>query len=259
MKNSQLSPKQNKNGNLIGFFVSFLVHIGFLYLFLHIPKIEAVSDSVLEMDIAAFDAKTSESVATSQDIPEIPDEILEAPDDEEQEEVEEDVEPVENIEVDEFAEVVKPEPKPEPKKKPEKKKEKQKQKIAAPPKPKALVKGPEQSGDLAAAVGPKNNEPIRLASGGGNPSLWGAILAHIKAHKNYPKIAKRLRQQGTVHVEFLLKSDGTTSGIKIVKSSGFQSLDEAALNTVKKASSKFPKPDKDYILTVPIVYSINVR
>ena len=48
----------------------------------------------------------------------------------------------------------------------------------------------------------------------------------------YPPLAQRLNQEGTVTVEFHISADGTVSDPKVIESSGFDSLDQAALKCV---------------------------
>ena len=79
----------------------------------------------------------------------------------------------------------------------------------------------------------------------------------IKKHLRYPKRAQKMRHQGIAHVRFLFKKDGTVSDIKIVKSSGFDTLDEAAIDTIKRAAPDFEKLDRDYIMTIPIGFTLN--
>ena len=82
-----------------------------------------------------------------------------------------------------------------------------------------------------------------------NSDISAKIKAIISqyAKKNYPKNAKNLRQTGVVEIGFYLTDDKKIENLQILKSSGFASLDEAALNAVKKSKSKFPQPAKtDY-------------
>ena len=79
----------------------------------------------------------------------------------------------------------------------------------------------------------------------------------IKKHLRYPKRAQKMRHQGIAHVRFLFKKDGTVSDIKIVKSSGFDTLDEAAIDTIKRAAPDFEKLDRDYIMAIPIGFTLN--
>ncbi len=60
----------------------------------------------------------------------------------------------------------------------------------------------------------------------------------IVANKHYPKRAKRHRQQGKVTVSFRVSHSGIISNIRIIKSSNYASLDNAALQAIKRSSAK---------------------
>ncbi len=52
---------------------------------------------------------------------------------------------------------------------------------------------------------------------------------------DYPAVSKRLNEEGDVIVAILVNADGSVGDIKVEKSSGFQRLDEAALDFYRKA------------------------
>ncbi len=72
----------------------------------------------------------------------------------------------------------------------------------------------------------------------------------------YPKNARRLNQQGDVVVMFSLSPAGEVGAVSVTKSSGFELLDEAALNLIKTTSPQFPKPAKTVQISVPIGYRL---
>lgn len=49
----------------------------------------------------------------------------------------------------------------------------------------------------------------------------------------YPSLSRRLREEGTVILDILIKADGTVGEIKMKKSSGFKRLDDTAVKAVK--------------------------
>jgi TonB family protein len=77
---------------------------------------------------------------------------------------------------------------------------------------------------------------------------------------DYPADAKRLGQQGVVHVKLLINSQGTPSNALIAKSSGYPLLDDSAVKTV--LTWKFLPAKKDgqtidsYVL-VPVHYKLD--
>lgn len=64
------------------------------------------------------------------------------------------------------------------------------------------------------------------------------VLLHsaIQAQQHYPHSALIQKQTGTVTLSFILFPDGRITSIKITQSSGFESLDEAAINAVENAA-----------------------
>jgi TonB family protein len=66
----------------------------------------------------------------------------------------------------------------------------------------------------------------------------GSSIAHADYGKNpppvYPAIARRRDQQGTVTIRVLVGNDGSVERAEIAESSGFDALDDAALETVRR-------------------------
>ena len=168
----------------------------------------------------------------------------------------------------------KPEPKPEPKKvekkplpKPEPRPE---PKIEPKVEPKPTITALAPIATSAPAVNsnlPANNKSIASApaqkvaqelnlSNAQSDEDFSKVIAAVKKHKNYPSNARRMRHQGVVEVRFLLKTDGSIDELKVTKSSGFESLDNGALENVKKASSEFPKPKEARYLRFPIAFTL---
>ncbi len=59
----------------------------------------------------------------------------------------------------------------------------------------------------------------------------------------YPASAARRGEQGTLRAEFKVKRDGTIYEIKLVKSSGYPTLDDAVINALRLCSPLNPLPD----------------
>lgn len=84
-----------------------------------------------------------------------------------------------------------------------------------------------------------------------------ALYREIERRKQYPTRAKMMRKQGIVHVAFNVGNDGALSGENVVKSSGDESLDNAALKAVQNAKSVGPKPAGFASkISVPIRFSL---
>ncbi|HSY78038.1 MAG TPA: energy transducer TonB [Verrucomicrobiae bacterium] len=94
--------------------------------------------------------------------------------------------------------------------------------------------------------------PAAAASGGSGANRGGAgsagaadggagddpnSIAHADYARNpppvYPAAARRREQQGTVTVRVLIGADGSVERAEVAESSGFDSLDDAALDTVR--------------------------
>lgn len=73
-----------------------------------------------------------------------------------------------------------------------------------------------------------------------------AIVAQIQKHQYYPRLALKLGQEGEPVVKIIVDKSGHLVEAKLEKSCGTESLDNAALDIVKKAHP-FPPPPKEYL------------
>ena len=151
----------------------------------------------------------------------------------------------------------KPEPRPEPKIEP---KVEPKPAITAPaptatPAPIVNTNLPANNKSIASAPAQKVAQELNLSNAQSDED-FSKVIAAVKKHKSYPNNARRMKHQGVVEVRFLLKTDGSIDELKVTKSSGFESLDNGALENVKKASSEFPKPKEDRYLRFPIAFTL---
>jgi len=150
----------------------------------------------------------------------------------------------------------KPEPRPEPKIEP--KAEPQVEPAPSPaatPAPAVNTNLPANNKSIASAPAQKVAQELNLSNAQSDED-FSKVIAAVKKHKNYPNNARRMKHQGVVEVRFLLKTDGSIDELKVTKSSGFESLDNGALENVKKASSEFPKPKEDRYLRFPIAFTL---
>jgi len=151
----------------------------------------------------------------------------------------------------------KPEPRPEPKVEP---KVEPTPAITAPspaatPAPAVNSNLPANNKSIASAPAQKVAQELNLSNAQSDED-FSKVIAAVKRHKNYPNNARRMKHQGVVEVRFLLKTDGSIDELKVTKSSGFESLDNGALENVKKASSEFPKPKEARYLRFPIAFTL---
>lgn len=91
----------------------------------------------------------------------------------------------------------------------------------------------------------------------------GQLLGHLEKYRRYPRLAERLRQQGVAYVRFSVDRQGKVSNARIGRSSGHDSLDEATLETLARATP-VPVPPADVVgdpveVMVPVEFFINRR
>ena len=151
----------------------------------------------------------------------------------------------------------KPEPHPEPKTEP---KVEPTPAITAPapiatPAPAVNTNLPANNKSIASAPAQKVAQELNLSNAQSDED-FSKVIAAVKKHKSYPNNARRMKHQGVVEVRFLLKTDGSIDELKVTKSSGFEPLDNGALENVKKASSEFPKPKEARYLRFPIAFTL---
>jgi len=71
----------------------------------------------------------------------------------------------------------------------------------------------------------------------------------------YPRRARKRGVTGKVIVKFNLSNKAIVNNIEVVKSQS-ELLSRAAIKTIQNLSGKFPKPDENIVLQVPIVFSL---
>jgi periplasmic protein TonB len=64
----------------------------------------------------------------------------------------------------------------------------------------------------------------------------GKVVSKLRRSLRYPAEARRKRLRGEAHVQFTVTRDGGVSGVRVVRSSGSPVLDQAALDTVRRAA-----------------------
>ncbi len=143
--------------------------------------------------------------------------------------------------------VVKPEPEKKPKKEPEKerpeKKKPVRKKAGDEGKSEVAQKKGQADGAEAATADVANGKKGAVSQQSGNANLSnydGKVRSKLNRAFRYPAQAKREGLQGTAHVRFTVSSSGAASNVSIAKSAGAPILDQAALETVRRASP-FPK------------------
>lgn len=80
--------------------------------------------------------------------------------------------------------------------------------------------------------------PVRSSPAPQRDYGWLAetLRDRIEELKRYPPMARMNNWQGKVVLKFSVKDDGTVENLEVVQSSGHAVLDEAAMETIRRAS-----------------------
>src|SRR3972149_100731 len=89
---------------------------------------------------------------------------------------------------------------------------------------------------------------------GNTGSFYALIRAAIEKAKTYPLIARKRGVEGTVLVSFKIDVKGLPQNIMIVKSSGYQILDDEVQKMLGKAS---PFPELNGEIVIPITFKLS--
>jgi protein TonB len=80
-----------------------------------------------------------------------------------------------------------------------------------------------------------------VLAGEASPAYSKSVMTLVVAKIEYPKMAKMRHQEGVVTVMITIDAGGAASSVTVEKSSGIQSLDDAAVAAVN-AAVPFPAP-----------------
>lgn len=86
-------------------------------------------------------------------------------------------------------------------------------------------------------------------------TILSLLHTAIAAKQVYPESASELEQTGTVGIKFLIFPDGHLENINVTHTSGFSSLDQAAINAVRASS---PITSVHRYLTQAEIYSVDI-
>jgi len=79
--------------------------------------------------------------------------------------------------------------------------------------------------------------PPAVAAPGPSPEQWQQqVLAYLDRRKLYPREAQRAGQEGVARITFAIDGAGRVLSVSLAGSSGIAALDQAALDTVRRAS-----------------------
>lgn len=83
------------------------------------------------------------------------------------------------------------------------------------------------------------------------------LVLHLEQHKQYPRRAKRMRKQGVPLITFTMDRAGQVLGVKLVRSSGTESLDKEAVDLVYRAMPLPLPPDE--VIGATLSWTVPVR
>ncbi len=141
--------------------------------------------------------------------------------------------------------------------------------VVLPPSPVAIPAPPPAEPVQAADPVPETTAPKSLPAPPANrvsnnaKATWeGLLLAHLEKYRRYPGASRSRREQGVVHVRFRMNRQGQVLSASVIQSSGFPALDQAALDTLRRAQPlpAIPedKPD-ELTLTIPVEFFLRGR
>ena len=82
------------------------------------------------------------------------------------------------------------------------------------------------------------------------------IKQAIDSNLLYPRRARMMREQGAAIVQFTYTKQGQIKRLRLLKATKSQELNDAAIQTIIRASASFPKVNQDFTLRLPIVFKL---
>lgn len=108
----------------------------------------------------------------------------------------------------------------------------------------------------SAAEAAPRQQPAPSVASGPSPEEWQQrVLRHIDRRKVYPRDAQRAGQEGVAAIAFTIDANGRMLSVSIARSSGVPALDQAAIETARRASP-VPKPPVSLGSTISLTASI---
>jgi periplasmic protein TonB len=117
---------------------------------------------------------------------------------------------------------------------------------------------PAQAPGETAAADPVQSPADNQPSGAAQSAYYRLLLAQIKRSQRYPDDARREGKEGTVYLQIVVQRIGRIRSYDIVKSSGFQELDDAAVQTLVRANENLP-PFPDEIADHELRFGLPIR
>jgi protein TonB len=116
---------------------------------------------------------------------------------------------------------------------------------------------PGQAGPAAPVAPPSAGESADPATIG---QYRIAVIAAARRYKRYPRIAMDNNWEGQAEIRMVIGTDGNIASISIKTKSGFEVLDQQALEMIRRAKPQAPIPaalrGKGFTIDVPVVFSL---
>lgn len=108
---------------------------------------------------------------------------------------------------------------------------------------------------LDSTLGASANAGEKIEILGTDDALYATILDIINNARIYPKIAIIRKLQDDIKVEFILHKSGEVQALRVI-SGKHRILNDNALDTIARASKKFPKPERSKMIRMTISYDL---
>jgi protein TonB len=100
----------------------------------------------------------------------------------------------------------------------------------------------------------------KKAAKANNSWVGESLHRRISELRHYPSTARLNGWEGKVVLKVSIRNDGHLNSVEVVKSSGYESLDQAAIEAVRRACPLHMKHELSsemVVLTLPVSYSLN--
>ena len=118
----------------------------------------------------------------------------------------------------------------------------------------------ERPGTYAQTTRPITAQSPAQSSPGAESRTWQDRLeAWLQAHRVYPEAARLAREEGSPSIQFTIAKDGHVTAVSLVRTSGFEQLDAAALALLAHAWVPPPPPrfPDNLSVTISIRYALS--
>ncbi|CAI3937636.1 Periplasmic protein TonB [Commensalibacter communis] len=135
-----------------------------------------------------------------------------------------------------------------------------KERISSRPQSSVGPKRSEEARSVSSQVGRQITQPSENVVRPTKPPVAKNLTAAQRCStlsKEYPMAARRRHEEGTVRVGYQLLPDGQIQHVEILESSGFSSLDRAAMNAVQAIKCQSASQQSIITTSVPVNFSLN--